>query len=55
MFFALFDLARDLGFELVWGFSPHPEVETRARRIGFAIDEERKYTLGSVSVAKPGS
>jgi len=55
VFFALFDLARDLGFELVWGFSPRPEIETRARRIGFRIDEKRQYTFGSVRVAKPGA
>jgi len=52
VFIALFDLARDLGFDVVWGFSPRPEIVQRAPRIRFHVDEKRQYTFGSVRVKR---
>jgi len=46
VFKALFVLARRLGFAVLWGFTPLPEVVARARQLGFTVDDERTYTFG---------
>ena len=41
----LFDIARDLGFTYVWGYTTRPEMAEHGVRIGFRKDP-KPYTLG---------
>lgn len=46
LFLALFDLAHDRGFKMVWGFTKHPQLVERAVRLGFDV-VPGLFTIGS--------